>query len=229
MSFTTRQQSLIIGTGAMMAAEATAATITAIEEQPEITAEGFDSLRINYAMRRASLTAENVAALFPIGSQLGGRKWWISRARPQQKAAGFWVVEVDFLGWAAAKPMKVKVGTSATQSSGKDVLAPTGVGGGTATFAQLDSFENTPTIEVSYLYEGGVSGSIAALSGRVSTNQTPPVTVDVSASIWTSLAEFVWHWPQGWVLMGNTQDRLPGTTVALVTDSYQYIRPKSPA
>ena len=54
----------------------------------------------------------------------------------------------------------------------------------------------------------------------------PGITAD--ATVWDFLTLYVWHWPQGWVLMSSEQDRLPGATPALVTDNYKFIRDKTP-
>jgi hypothetical protein len=66
------------------------------------------------------------------------------------------------------------------------------------------------------------------MTSKVGTAQTPPVTIAVPDTVWDFLTEYVWHWPQEWVLMGSDQDRLSGTTAALVTDTYKYIRDKTP-
>ena len=224
MSFSDRFHSAIIGVGSGI----TAGTATAIEEEPIITDEGWDSLRITYVHRVASLSAETFAALYPIGTKLGSRNWWITGARPIQKTAGFWLAQVDLKGWAASKPAKVRVGSAAEQQTATNILAPRyegdSVGG---TFAKVETHENMPTISVSYLVADAAAGGVE-MTSKVGTAQTPPVTIAVPDTVWDFLTEYVWHWPQEWVLMGSDQDRLSGTTAALVTDTYKYIRDKTP-
>lgn len=198
------------------------------DEEATLSEEGWDSLRKSYVMARANLTAENLAAMFPQGAQLASRKWWITGARPVRLAPGLWRADVDFKGWAATKAAKIRVGSSAEQQSGENVRAPAYVGDTVGTvYAKVQTHENAPTIAATYLVED-ITASGVAKTDKVGTAQTPPVTVAVPDSVWGFLTEFVWHWPQGWVLMSSEQDRLPGTNAALVTDSYKFIRDKTP-
>lgn len=221
MSFTTRLRSILIGTGTVFTD-----TPTLVDEKPDLTEEGFDTLTLTYAMRRAALTAENCAALFPQGSQIGSRKFWIVSARPQRVAAGFWLAEVVCKGWAATKPAKVRVGAGAETQGGKNVNAPTGLGG-TALYASVQTRENAPTVNVSYLAE---NLNTTANTNKVGQAFAIPVgiTVEVAASVWTTLSTYTYNWPNGWVLMASEQDRIPGTAVGFVTDSYLYVREKTP-
>ena len=85
----------------------------------------------------------------------------------------------------------------------------------------------TITVSASYLVPD-ITASGVSKSGLVGKKQTPPITIDVPPTIWAWLTIYVYHWPQGWVLMGSEQDRLPGCNAALVTDQYKYIRARSP-
>jgi hypothetical protein len=159
-----------------------------------------------------------------VGAKLGTRKWWITSARPQRKAPGLWLAQVDLKGWASTKDAKIKVSSTAETQSGENVYAPNG-GGGSILVPKVETHESAPTVSVTYLVEN-ISSS--GKTDDVGTAQTPPVTVPVSASVWNSLSSFIYHWPNGWVLMGTDQDRIPGTSVALVTDQYKYIRQITP-
>lgn len=224
MSFTSRKLSVAIGTGSMMTG-----TLTAVDEEPALNNEGWDALTVKYVKRVATLTAEDCAALFPIGAQLGARKWWIVGSRPVRIAAGWWMILVDFKGWAASKPKVVRVGAAAEQQTGENILAPAYVGDTVGTvYAKVQTHENTPTIAVSYLVENVTTVSNTEFVG---TQVDPPVDIagiDVPDTVWAWLTIFTYHWPNGWVLMSSEQDRLPGTNVALVTDHYKFVRDQTP-
>ena len=222
MSFESRQTSILIGSGTLLTG-----SLTKVQEEPEITNEGWDTLTVTYYQRRASCTAEEVAALFPLGGRLGGRNWWIAGVKPTEVAPQFWKFLVSYKGWGTAKPAVIRVGSSANQQSASNILAPRYVGDTVgAVYAKLETHEATPTVAVTYLVANIISDS---LTDKVGTALTPGVSgIDVPATVWGMLTEYVWHWPQGWVLMGSDQDRLPGTSAALVTDNYKYIRAKTP-
>ena len=221
MSFSARLRSILIGTGTVFSE-----TPTLVDEEPTLTEEGWDSLTLTYALRRAALTAEQCATLFPQGSQIGTRKFWIVSARPQRVAAGFWLAEVSCKGWAATKPAKIRVGASAESQSGKNVIAPA-PGGGYGNYQNLQTRENTPTVSVSYLAENLNTTSNTASVGRPFALPAG-LTVDVAASVWDTLNNPTYHWPNGWLLVSSEQDRLPGTAVGLVTDNYHFQRAFSP-
>lgn len=216
MSLTTRHTSILIGLSSRLANN----TPILVMEEPTINNEGWDSLTQLWTIRDASVTAEALAAAFPIGAQLGTRKWWITGMKPTERAPGFWTVLVTFAGWAATKPALVKVGSSAASQSATNVTLPD-----TSVADKLETHQNTPTLTISYLV---ADVTVAPKTGYVGTALTPPVTIATPASIWASIADAVTHFPSGWVLMGSAEDRLPGTLAAYVTDTYQYIQQYTP-
>lgn len=224
MSLLDRCQSLIISDSEAFLA----GTPVVMDEEPNLTPEGWDSLTLNYALRRATLTAEELADLFPLGARLGERYWWITGAKPKQIAPGVWTAAVDLKGWAAEKPVSVKIGSSAESQSAQNILAPAYPGDTIgATFAKVQTHESAPTISVSYLVANITAGGVS-LTDKVGTALTPPISIAVPDSVWDFLTLFVYHWPNGWCLMGSDQDRLPGSTAAFVTDQYKFIRDKTP-
>jgi len=201
---------------------------TYTHEEVSPSAAGWDTLQRYYLARRASLTPEECALLFPIGARLGTRFWWIDKAVPKQIAPGFWAVEVTFRGWAATKPIAVVVGANAEQQSGENMRFPAFPGDEDGeVFSKVQTHENAPTIRVSYLVED-IDAEGVAMTEFVGTAVEPPVTITVPDSVWVYLNSYVYHWPNGWCLMESAQDRLPGTTAALVSDSYRYIRDLTP-
>lgn len=223
MSLTNRQRSVMIGLASRLGDD----SLVLAHEEPSLSNEGWDVLTQIWTTRRAALTAETAATLFPVGARLGGRNWWIVGSVPQEKAPGFWVVTVSFKGWAATKPTKITVGAASDQQSAENARAPVSVGDTEgAIFAKLQTHENMPTITASYLVEDITGG--ANKSALVGTAQTPPITLAVAATVWAILEIYTYHWPNGWVLLAHEQDRLPGANAAQVTDTYKYVRDKTP-
>lgn len=193
-------------------------------EEATINEEGFDVLRQTYHYLAKKCTPEICAIFFPTGSPLAGRKWWVTGARPVNIGVGIWRIEVDYKGWAGPKPMKVVVNSAAEQQSAEAVAAPDGAGGG-AVYAKVQTHQSVPEITVSYIVE---NVSMASKTSQVGTAQTPPVARQPPPNVWTTLPVFVYHWPNGWVLTHSAENVLPGTTVAVVTDTYKYIFDKTP-
>lgn len=197
------------------------------DEAVQLSEFGWDTMTKPYFMKRASLTAEQTAALFPIGAKLGSRNWWIVGAVPTRVAPGLFRVDVALKGWASSKPAKVRVGASAQQQSAEniEVGADQGYPSGTI-MAKVETHENLPSFSVVYLTTD--ASDLTETVGREDT--TPAVDVPVPDTVWAYLTTFTFHWPNGWVHMGSDQDRIPGTTppVAMVTDSFQYVREKTP-
>ena len=220
MSFLDRHTAMIIG-GPATTTDFLGGFPTLISEDPTITNNGWDTLIRTFALRRPTLTPEDLAALYPIGNQIGTRTWWITGSKPQQFAPGVWLAIVDCKGWASAKPLLVKVGAVADSQSADSVT----IAG--ATYAKVEVHENAPTVTVSYLV-ANIDADGVDKTALVGTAQSPPVTIAVAATGWSGLTKYTYHYPNGWVLMGSDHDRLPGCNATLVTDSYKYIRSKTP-
>lgn len=238
-----RHTTLLIG-GSAAAGSFLAGTPTLLTEEPVISQDGWDALTATYALRIPTLTAEILAATWPVGTQLAGRNFWVTGARPACIAQGVWTAAVEFKGWASAKPCKIQWGTAVDQQSASNVSAPViAPGTGTAVYAKLATTESVPTFSFSYLVANVESGwpttpvlpnllvgraralSPAWTDPSTGSTITPP---PLAASIWDSLSEYVYHWPHGWILMDLQADLLPGTRAGLVTEQYKYVRPKTP-
>lgn len=211
----TRFGSRIIGLPELLSSTA----LIPLEETPVQNEEGWDTLTINYVTKRPSLSIEELAALFPLGTRLGSRNWWVIGSKPSCVAQGIWKAEVTFQGWAAAKPVKITVGAAAEQQSAENTTI-TGVG----TFAKVSVSENMPTMRVTYLLGNWAD----APTNQVGRTRTPPDPVAVPASFWDYLTTFTYNYPNDWVLMACNLDRIPGATAALVSEDYKFIRAITP-
>lgn len=215
MSLTTRHSCVLIGLDSRLGS----GTPALVNEEPQLTNEGWDTLTQIYTIRTATLTPETLAGLFPLGARLGSRNWWITGSVPQERAPGFWTVAVSYKGWAQTKPAVVRVGASAASQTAENVAV-----GGT-THPKIETHQNSPTISISYLTANVAVGS---LTSSVGTAQTPPITISAPASVWASLSPYLYHFPNGWVLMESAEERLPGTSAALINNTYQYFQLATP-
>lgn len=231
MSLFPRHTTLIIG-GSAEAGSFLAGAPTLLAEQPTLTADGWDSLAATFALRCASLPAEALAALWPIGAQYGERNWWVTGARPTCVADGVWTADVDFKGFASTKPISITWGSSADTYKSTKPDPPSGMTdpdklAAWANYMAVETTEANPTFTHKYITtdvsaapsEGGVpTNSLGAALTAAALSQPT-----VGDSRWASLSKYVYHWPNGWVLMSVTADILPGTSVALVSETYKYV------
>jgi hypothetical protein len=189
-------------------------------------ASGFETLVRYYYVRTTEIDDAILQVHFPIGGQLGFRTWWILHPHPKQIAPGFWEIAVTFKGWAGTKQPVITVGASAESQSATNVKFPRYIGDTVGKiFQKAQTHENLPTMRVSYLVENVQEEK---QTEKVGTALDPPVELAVPPSIWNFLNKYVYHWPNGWVLMESAQDRLPGCNAAFVTDSFRYIRTYTP-
>lgn len=226
MSLYTRKEAILVGASAGFLA----GTPEMLSEEVAISETGWDTLTQQWAVRRDSLTAEDLAAAYPVGSKLTGRNWWLVAAKPVQRFSGMHVFELGFKGWAAEKPVKIQWGSVVDQQSAENILGPStlpdGSPGPDVTYARVQVNESAPGFTAQYLVSPVTSGTVPALSvGRTLVRAEAPPVPD---TIWAFLERFVFHFPFGWVLMDLQADILAGTTAGLITEHYKYIRERTP-
>jgi hypothetical protein len=176
---------------------------------------GWDVLVATYITHRPTATAHQIANAWSIGQSIGGQ-FWVVKVRPRQLAGGFWLVELTCHGIAAARGPKITGGTATEQQQQKNVATPKG------TFDKVTTLESAPTVELEYIALNG------APTYRVGMQGTPGTAVAVRPSVWTTLDDPLYHFPNGWVLMDLPWDRIPNTFVTLYKERWQYIYPFSP-
>ncbi|MEI6606026.1 MAG: hypothetical protein WCP35_11995 [Verrucomicrobiota bacterium] len=226
-----RHTTVLIG-GSAESGSFLAGTPTLLTEQPTLTQDGWDSLTATFALRCASLTAEALAAIWPIGTQYGERNWWVTGSRPTCIAPGVWTAAVDYKGFAAAKPTSITWGSSADIYKSTNPGPPVGMTdpdklAAWASYMSVETTEANPTFTHKYITtnvsatpeEGGPPTSSLGASLIAAAMNQPTV----GDSRWANLTKYVYHFPNGWVLMSVTADILPGTSVALVTETYKYV------
>jgi hypothetical protein len=193
---------------------------TMFDEKPSVSGDGWDSLKVTfYCLSDVVLVVEDVMTTFAVGTRLGTRRFWLTDFEgPICVATGIYKVEATFKGLASDKPVVVSYGSVANQQSAENITI------GTTNYPNLSTQESSVTAIVRYVIENYAD----APTDEVAFESVPPEAPAVGPSRWIDLEEFTYHSPNGWVLMGVTTEPLPGTTVAFITLTYQYIRPKSP-
>lgn len=194
---------------------------TVLEEIGGTNADGWDTVTRSmvYLTTFVDALLEDFVAFAVNGYQLPGRQLYCQGMKNFKcRARGLFTWEETYLGIASNKPVVVDYDSSADQQQGENIVTPDGF------FEHVMTHENTPTASVRYV----VTDITTAPTANVGRATTPPSAPAVAPTVWTFLTKFTYHWPNGWVLMGSKTTRLPGTTIALVEDRYQYIRPLTP-
>jgi hypothetical protein len=201
-----------------------------LDRAPAEAESGWDSMRDKYLYRNDAAGTDPhaaVAAFMVRGSQVSGKNMWVVSRAARCVALGIFVVEVVSMGLLSDRGDRVRYDAGANSQSGQNI-AVTGEG----TFANLAAQESQVTCDIEYIVTAGLTPDNAAFyTAAVGEAEDPPTDwkPTVKDSIWDYLAEFTYHYPNGWVLMGSSIENLPGLdTVWLIRDRYQYIYAVSP-
>jgi len=205
-------------------------TPVVLKEDPQIAESGWDSMTVAWALRRATLTPEELSALFPTGSQYGARNWWVTGGKPVCMAPGVWTADIQYKGFASLRPAKINWGAAAEQQSADNIAI------GATTYAKVSTHEATNTMSVQWICPNVYATSAVPSDhvGRAFLREVDPVTgsplavPSLAPEVWSYLTSFVYHWPNGWVLEDCQADILAGSGAALITENYKYIRAVSP-
>lgn len=189
-----------------------------LQDRPEV-GDHFDTLRRRILLRDVSLSGPaEAAAGFATGTQLTGTSCYIVSRSAEALAHGIYIIDLVGKGiLEASKPSKVKYTAYATQQSAQNIYDPSE----STIYAKVVAHEAQVGCDVSYVTSTPPTDDVA-------TAVTPPNAPDVKSSVWAYLTDPTYHYPNGWVLMACDAEQIPGASVWLVTDRYQYIYPISP-
>jgi hypothetical protein len=188
---------------------------------PDLQPTGFDGLSATYGViANIAIDTTWIDAQWPLASAGPGGygNFYRSVARLVRTECPYYEIAVEWKGIlnpARAKTYRLTAG--AQQTSAENITY------GGITYAKVSSYEANNIIEASYVT------LTRPATDQVGTVQTPPTTVLVRPSVWSSIANPTIHIPPGptgtgnWLLMDRTIEELPGTTVCFVTDRYEYI------
>ena len=195
---------------------------------PQETESGFDSMRETYVIRDDAAGRDPIQAVaerLKRGTKLTDLNMWIVNRTPRCIVPGFFSVEVVSMGLLSERGYKVRYDTASSSQTGKNIFSE-------------GEFRNTvaareaqPTVDLEYvLVDAADSINPGFLTVQVGTKKSPPSqwVPAVKDSVWLTLTEYTWHYPNEWVFTGVQMENLPGRRdVYLVRERYEYQYKKS--
>lgn len=183
----------------------------------EIADAGWDSASATYLKKFATTaTADTVAAEWEIGDTLLS-SFYLTNARVSPVRGGIWRANVSGKGLISTRPIRVTTGATVTQSNVENVTIS-----GTH-YDRAEIKEGTPTVDIEY----ALSGFDPPLAS-VGLAGTPDWSPSVRASIWSTIENPLYHFPNGWVLMECTAEQLLDLSLWLVRERWAYVFAWSP-
>jgi len=194
------------------------------DDQQVSNEEGFDTLQAEAICRYGEyVSPEDIHADWQIGSNLTGTGFYVVGVTPKCLGGTIWKASLSCKGLAHEKPAKVRISSNADQQSAEDI-AIDGIG----LVKKLQTFEAAPSLSVSFVRTSGDPATdqvgLSANGGNLS-GITPPGVRD---SFWEALEEFLFHYPNGYVLEGVEADQIPGTGIYFETHNWRFIHAISP-
>jgi len=201
-----------------------------LERLPSESEAGWDSMRDRYLLRNDAAGVdphEAIDGFMARGTQVSGKTMWVVSRQPRCLAWGLFEVEVVSLGLLSARGLRVRYDAGANSTSGENVDVP-----GIGLVSRAEGQESQVTCDIEYIVTSGYApGDGSFYTADVGTATDPPSgwKPTVKDSIWESIGDPTYHYPNGWVLMTSSLENLPGLdTVWLIRDRYQYIYAASP-
>lgn len=201
-----------------------------LDSVPSETESGWDSLRETWLIRDASAGLDPtaaLAALFLRGSQVSGKNMWVVSRAPRLRARGLFEAEIVSMGLLSPRGHKVSYDSSASSQSAENITTPDGL------YAKVSTIEAAPTCSLEYIQINPLitPASPTFLTVKTGRSHEPPAEwkPTVPATIWGSLTDYTYHYPNGWIFDGVSAENLPGlSTVFLIRERYRYQYAVSP-
>jgi hypothetical protein len=146
-----------------------------------------------------------------------GGNWWAANIRARRKAGNIWIAEVGCKGLLDPRGIKVRGRSSVEQQSAENVGVP-----GAGTRKKVQVLESSPTVELEYISFSEPPTRRVGLTGY------PLITPATRQSVWSSLEDPVYHYPNGWVMVDIDWEKLVGANVWLIREIWAKIFPFSP-
>lgn len=167
-------------------------------------------------------TTEDVASSYAVGTDMStparyAGTWYAERAVPKFNGP-FVQVYVDCVGLYTSKPNRVRYLSTVENQNAENVTISSTV------YPKVDARILSVGCEIDTVLVGS-SPDMSAVGDNV----TPSPAPSVRSSDWTSIADPVYHYRNGWVLDDIRTQNLAGlTNVWLATYVYSYVYPWSP-
>lgn len=152
----------------------------------------------------------------------------VDKPRPWT-ALNFWKIRCNFRGIIGSKPTKrrIKVNEQIMQqgdgsgTAGGDFTVSLPGGWGTPHKGSV----SLPKIVVSDCFVSTTPPPTVTIPGPLEPPDPPNIqTLEISGSA-AELAKFTYHWPNGWKLADLDSDQIPGTSLYLITQTYEFVWP----
>lgn len=206
-------------------------TYELLSRVPSETESGWESMRDTYLLRNDAAGVDPIAALSGIAglarqAQISGLNMWIVTRAAKCLAYGLFKVDVLSMGLVTSRGYKVTYDAAAASQSATDVTYESVLhpkvsareGGVTATFEYVAVASVAPTNADFLTKWTGRAKSLP--SGWEPT---------VPASIWATIGDATWYYPNGWVFDSATMENLPGiNTVFLIKEKYVHVQEYTP-
>lgn len=195
-----------------------------LDSVPSEAETGWDSLRNTYLVRddaAGTSVAMALASRFAKGAPLMA-SMFVTERTGKCLAPGIFKLEISGKGLLSTRGYKISYDGSTGTTSATNITAPTPTAG-FFTYPKIQAKEPKVTANFEYILIGTPP---TELTGTAS---VPPVVPAVRASIWTSLTNPTYHWPNGWVCERIGAENLPGVnTIWLIRAAYVYEYPFTP-
>ncbi|MBB5351111.1 hypothetical protein HNR46_001345 [Haloferula luteola] len=203
-----------------------------LDRQSQEADTGWDSMRDQWLIRKDSAELDPEVALASFAATLGrgiqvtGKTMWIQSRKGTCRARGLFLIEVVSMGLLSARGVRVRYDAGPNVQSADNVNVP-----GVGRVPHAVGRESQVTCDVEYVVVGGPSpGSSGFYTADVGSEATPGAwTPAVKDSIWETIEDYTYYYPNGWVKDSAQVENLPGlSTVWLVRERYQYLYAASP-
>lgn len=181
-----------------------------LQDTPQLVDSGWDTTRRVYASHRGvGTTGDDIIAAWPLGTSLGPNMY-LTECQPRALGGGIWAAECVGKGLLQSRPARYSGGASSIQRSIENLDAF-----GTI-YPKAEVWESTPTLEVD------VISTSHPRTWDVGTAEQPVNAPGVRGSVFASIQNAVFHWPNGWVLADVRYEQLLNVSIWLVTYVYEY-------
>ena len=211
-----------------------------IDSVPQESENGWDSLQLTL-LHRSSTAANDPEALLsdPLYAAAGDYErganpfgdMYVVKRTPKVVGPSIFQVEVDLRGILSDRGFKVTYDNASQQQSGQNILAPDPLGSPT-TYARVQVRESQVTAVLEYpLFDVEPDGFGFPTEFTATSDLALPFGWEptVPASIWASLTDFTYHYPNGWIFDGASIENLAGlNNVFWVREKYIYQQPYTP-
>lgn len=197
-----------------------------LEDRGDVNSEGWDTLHLTVAAELTTgLNSQDLATRWQAGTKpTGWDSMYVVSSRPRCILGALYAYDLTCHGLLAPQELKLRISAASDQQQAETISVP-----GVGLVRRLQVDESSPTVEILYARDDG-PGPTDLVGGPVSTSTAAflNATAPPRTSVWASLPDPLYHYPNGWVLDAVDSDNIPGTTVHFVRERCRYQHTYSP-